>query len=210
MSYQDVAIAFGCRPFAYAIDGISESCCPGWQLLTYFTNPVDDVIRAIAVPLLAIHAHFKDIYDLICSRHSDLLGDMVKIPYILEGIIKFVATPIWLPVKLITKVTLFALPLLFLAGGSLVLPVRTIISLFGDWSRKQRAMEQELYLSLMNRRAKIEAGTESPLQRSYQQIGVLPLSGLNTQSPILGNSVFGVLVDPLVHLLSIYNRQIYI
>lgn len=210
MSCQDIAVALACRPFAYGIDSISDSCCPGWELVTYFTNPVDDVIRAIAVPLLALHAHFKDIYDLICSRHTDLLGDMVKIPYILEGIIKFVATPIWLPAKLITKVTLFSLPLLLLAGTSLVLPIRTIVSLFGEVGQQQRALEQDLCLSLLNRKAKVEVGQEGPLYRQYQQIGILSNAGLLTPSPVCGNSVFAAILDPLANLLSLYIRQIVV
>lgn len=62
MHFSDVAIASACRPFASAIDKKTDAYDHKfWQVFTYVTNPLDDGIRAAAVVVLAIHAHFKDI-----------------------------------------------------------------------------------------------------------------------------------------------------
>ena len=62
MSYEDIALLTGFRPLACRIDDkMWETKNRDWQFLAYLTNPIDDLIRAAVVPMLATIAHFYDI-----------------------------------------------------------------------------------------------------------------------------------------------------
>lgn len=113
MHWEDIVIATTFRPLTQYFDTKTWKQDPCWQLLTYVTFPIDDVIRAAAIPVLAAYAHFQDIYNCLASEQASKK---------IEGIIKVLATPVWFPVKLTAKTLFFSVPFLMLGGVSLLIP----------------------------------------------------------------------------------------
>lgn len=194
MHFSDVVVASACRPFASAIDKKIHDRDIGnfWQILTYVTNPLDDGIRAAAVVALATHTHFNDIQDCLSSDKPSKK---------IEGVFKILATPVWFPVKLAAKTLLFAVPFLMLGGASLLLPVRTIISLWDRSAIFERGAEQHVARFLLNLERNNINCPEPLFNRhalNYARVGIMPFAADKDTpllDPVLGDNVFGEVVD---------------
>lgn len=120
----DMVLATGCRPLTFLADKAlvqGRLSINKYAAATYFTLPIDDVIRCLAVPVLATLAHFYGLYDTFADakNHKQL--------YLLATV-KVLITPVWFPIKLAAKTLLFGVPFLAVGMLHLIFPLRTILA----------------------------------------------------------------------------------
>lgn len=84
------------------------------QVFTYFSHPVDDIIRLFSVPYFATAGHFSNINE--CLKEGKKF----------QAVIRIITTPYWWPAKIVLKCAFFVPFVAIQTPFSLIIPYRTI------------------------------------------------------------------------------------